>query len=135
MRREALVTYIINKFFLARGFRWCNDLVIGSGYRLNICDESIIVISFDLEYASDFRDDAYTWCYVDFFIKEPGLDIDDELKTSFTRFIDAESRKIFWRHRELVRIIDMDRAVEYIMRLRNELLDLLREHGLDSSSP
>lgn len=135
MRREAIVNYLINKFFTDKGFKICEDVNIKDSYRVNICDDSILMISFDLGYASDFREDAYTWCYVDFFIRKPGLDIPDTLKTSFTRYIDTDSKKIYWKHREMVRIIDMDRAVDYILRLREELLDLLRQHGIHGSSP
>jgi len=135
MRREAIVNYLINKFFTDKGFKICGDVTIKDSYRVNICDDSPLMISFDLGYASDFREDAYMWCYVDFFIREPGLDIPDTLKTSFTRYIDTESKKIYWKHREMVRIIDMDRAVDYILRLRDELLELLRQHGVSESSP
>lgn len=130
MRREAIVYYLINKFFTSMGFKLCGNSTIRDRYRVNICDETLLMISFDLEYASDFREDAYTWCTVDFFIREAGIDIPDDLKTSFTRYIDTKSKKIFWRHREMVRIIDMDRAVDYILRLRNELLELLGKYGV-----
>ncbi len=133
MRREAIVNYLINKFFVERGFKPCRDIELRDSVRINICDDKILMISFDLGYASDFREDAYTWCYVDFFIRNPGIDIHDELKTSFARYIDTESKKIFWRHRELVRIIDMDKAVEYILRLRDELLNMLEQYGIKSS--
>lgn len=135
MRREAIVNYLINKFFVSMGFNLCGDTPIKDRYRVNICDDSPLMISFDLEYASDFREDAYTWCFVDFFIKKEGIDIPDDLKTSFTRYIDTKSKRIFWRHREMVRIIDMDRAVDYILRLRNELLELLDQYGVESSPP
>lgn len=94
---------------------------IFSSSRISITDGGRLIISFDLDYASNFREDAYTWCYTDFFIRKPDIDIPDSLKRLFTRFIDSASGVMYWRHREIVRIIDMDMAVEYVIRVKRDL--------------
>ena len=99
--------------------------------RINISsDDSPFIISFDLANASDYKEDAYTWCYVDIFIKDSDIDVPDELKRLFTRFIDHEYRRILWRHRLLLRIIDMDKAVDYLMKVIESLREQMEEHGL-----
>ncbi len=114
--------------FSKLGFKPVNLDIPNKDYRISISDKGLIIVSFDLEHASDFKEDAYRWCYVDFFIKKPGIDLPDELKRFFTRYIDTKSKKILWRHRIIVRIIDMDNAVRYITRVKNELEDLLSRH-------
>lgn len=80
--------------------------------------------------ASDYKEDAYTWCYVDIFIKDGEVVVPDELKRLFTRFIDREYQQILWRHRLLLRIIDMDRAVEYLVKTVDNLKENLERFGL-----
>jgi len=99
--------------------------------RVNITsDDSPFIISFDLANASDYKEDAYTWCYVDIFIKDGELMVPDELKRVFTRFIDREYQQILWRHRMILRIIDMDRAVEYLIKVVENLKNSLARFGL-----
>ncbi len=129
-RRRALIEFLIRENFKELGYRKTRLRISDESDRISITDGSGLVISFDIGYASDFREDAYKWCYVDFFIKRPGIDIPDDLKRRFTRYIDSESKKLYWRHREMARIIDMDQAVEYIVKIKNELLDLLRKYDV-----
>ena len=80
--------------------------------------------------ASDYKEDAYTWCYVDIFIKNSDIEVPDELKRVFTRFIDHKHRRILWRHRILIRIIDMDKAVEYLLDVISNLIEQMKKHGM-----
>lgn len=129
-RRRALVEYLIKENFSRLGYKEIKMDIAPDKDRIFIEDEKSIVISFDLEYASNFREDAYKWCYIDFFIKKPGIDIPDELKRRFTRFIDSSTKKMFWRHREMARIIDMNQAVDYIIKIKNDLEKMLEEYNM-----
>lgn len=128
-RRKALIEFLIREDFKNMGFEEVK-IKLSEDNRMSISDGKGIIISFDLDYASDFREDAYKWCYVDFFIDKHVGDIDDDLKRRFTRYINAGSRKMYWRHREMVRIIDMDIAVEYILKIKNELETLLKKYDI-----
>ncbi len=103
----------------------------GSEDRITVSNGIPFYISFDLAHASDYKEDAYTWCYVDFFLKKNDIQVPDELKRVFTRFIDHNNQRILWRHRLLVRIIDMDRAVDYIINTVSKLSKMLKEHGVE----
>ncbi len=127
-RRRALIEFLIRENFRGLGFRKTRLRISDDPDRISITDGSGLIISFDINYASDFREDAYKWCYVDFFLRKPGIDIPDDLKRRFTRYIDSNSKKLYWRHREMARIIDMDQAVDYIIKIKSELLELLRKY-------
>lgn len=129
-RRKALIEYMVRENFDKLKYKITKLDMTCDEHRISIVDNKNIIISFDIDYASDFREDAYKWCYVDFFIKKPGIDIPDELKRRFTRYIDSSSKKMFWRHREMVRIIDMDKAVNYIVKIKSELEKLLKDYSL-----
>jgi len=99
--------------------------------RINVTNDVPFIISFDLAYASDYKEDAYTWCYVDLFLKKTDIEIPDQLKRLFTRFIDRKHQRILYRHRFLVRIIDMDKAVKYILDTMDRIVDQFRDIGID----
>ena len=128
-RRRALVEYLVKEDFRKKGFKTVK-FDIDRNIRITISDDTPIYISFDLTHASDYKEDAYMWCYVDFFILKPDINIPDELKKVFTRFIDQKNKKIYWRHRILSRIIDMDMAVEHIINTRDRLLELLNKYDI-----
>jgi len=130
-RRRALIEYLIREDFSRHGFKQVDLNISGDSDRVSISDDSPIIISFDISYASDYKEDAYTWCYVDFIINKPNIEIPDELKGTFTRYVDSRHKRIFWRHRMLTRIIDMDMAVEHIIKTRDRLLELLNEYGVE----
>ena len=129
-RRRALIEYLIKENFSRLGYKKIRMNITCDKDRIFIEDGKSIVISFDLEYASNFREDAYKWCYIDFFIRKPGIDIPDDLKRRFTRFIDSSTKKMFWRHREIARIIDMDQAVNYITRIKDNLENMLEKYNV-----
>lgn len=114
-RRRAIIEYLVRNDFREKGYKEVDFDIEGSENRITISNDKPFLISFDLEYASDYKEDAYTWCYVDFFIKDTSFKVPDPLKRVFTRVIDHKNQRILWRHRILVRIIDMDIAVEYIL--------------------
>jgi len=124
-RRRALIEYLIRHDFKKLGFKQIDFLEGASEERINITDGCGLIISFDLSTAADYKQDAYTWCYVDIFISKPNIDIPDRLKRIFSRYVYVRGRRIYWRHRFLVRIIDMDMAVDYIIREKENLLNML----------
>jgi hypothetical protein len=127
--RRALIEFLVKENFKPNGFKEI-EMKLSNENRITITDGKGIIISFDIGYASDYREDAYKWCFVDFFIDKHGIDLDDELKTKFTRYIDSISKRMYWRHREMIRIIEMDRAVEYILNIKNELENILKEYDV-----
>jgi len=130
-RRRALIEFLVKEDFSKMGFKKIDQDFGDDKERITITDDSPLLISFDLEYASDYKDDAYTWCNVDFFIYKPNINLPDELKKTFTRFLDSKNQKIYWRHRIIVRIIDMDLAVEHIINIKERLLDMLKFHKVN----
>jgi len=129
-RRRALIEFLIREDFGSKGFKLVDHDFGDAKERVTISDGSPILISFDLENASDYKEDAYTWCYVDFFISKPNINLPDDLKRTFTRFLDSRNKRLYWRHRIIVRIIDMDLAVEHILSIKNKLVDMLNFHGV-----
>ncbi len=127
-RRRAIIEYLVRNDFSEKGFKEVEFNIEGAENRITISNDIPFYISFDLSYASDYKEDAYTWCYVDFFLKDTDVRIPDPLKRLFTRVIDHKNQRILWRHRLLVRIIDMDRAVDYIIETVDKLRTQLQEH-------
>jgi|Deesub1362B_J571_1020462.scaffolds.fasta_scaffold00023_12 hypothetical protein len=130
-RRRALVEYLIKYNFKEKGYRLI-DFIEGSGEeRINLTDGGGLILSFDLSTAADYKQDAYTWCYLDIFISKPGIELPDELKRMFSRYIYVKGKRIYWRHRLLTRIIDMDMAVDYILKTKENTEKLLTDHNID----
>jgi len=129
-RRRALIEYLIKYNFRKLGFKVINFLEGASEDRINISDDCGLIISFDLSTAADYKTDAYTWCYVDIFISKPNIDIPDHLKRIFNRYVYVRGKRIYWRRRFLVRVIDMDLAVDYILKEKESLLSTLKSYGV-----
>lgn len=130
-RRRALVEYLIKYNFKEKGYRVI-DFIEGAGEeRINLTDGEGLILSFDLSTAADYKQDAYTWCYLDIFIYKSGIELPDELKRMFSRYIYIKGKRIYWRHRLLTRIIDMDLAVDYILKNKENVERLLIEHDID----
>ncbi|PCN51051.1 hypothetical protein B6U99_01135 [Candidatus Geothermarchaeota archaeon ex4572_27] len=132
-RRRALIEYLVRNDFKDKGFRPVDFLEGTSEERINISDGCGLIISFDLSTAADYKQDAYTWCYVDIFISKHNVEMPDELKRYFSRYVYTRGRRIYWRHRFLVRIVDMDLAVEHILNEKRNLEELLKKHGVNYS--
>jgi len=132
-RRRALIEFLIRNDFKEKGFKPVDFIEGAAEERLNISDGCGLIISFDLSTAADYKQDAYTWCYVDIFISKHNLEIPDELKRYFSRYVYVRGKRVYWRHRFLVRIIDMDLAVEYILNEKKNIVELLRKHGIKLS--
>ncbi|MFQ5710414.1 MAG: hypothetical protein ACE5GD_01405 [Candidatus Geothermarchaeales archaeon] len=129
-RRLALIENIYRLDLRGMGYKRSLRVYPPEGRRFTITKNGVIDIAFDISHASDYRDDAYRWCYVDFFITTPNINLPDPLKATFTRVMDPKRRRLYWRRRGLVRIIDMNRAAEHIDNIRGELSQLLREHSV-----
>ena len=130
-RRRALIEYLVRNDFKKHGFKQIDFLEGSAEARINITDNCGLIISFDLSTAADYKQDAYTWCYVDIFISKPNVDIPDKLQRIFSRYVYVKGKRIYWRHRFLVRIIDMDMAVNYILKEKENLLNTLINANVD----
>lgn len=130
-RRRALIEYLIKYEFKKLGYKQIDFLEGANEDRINITDGCGLIISFDLSTAADYKQDAYTWCYVDIFISKPNIDLPDKLKRTFSRYVYVKGRRIYWRHRFLVRIIDMDIAVQYIIKEKENLFNSLLTEGIN----
>lgn len=128
-RRLALIDDIYRNDFKRMGYRKVPRRYPSEGRSVSITKNKVIDISFDVSYASDYKEDAYRWCYIDFFITQPNINLPDPLKRSFTRVMDGKKR-LYWRHRGLVRVIDMDVAADTIDKTRRELTKLLEKHSI-----